>query len=70
MGGTDSKDVKVDSTGQINNNVIVQDHIEIANKSMMVLYAILAVQIIQLLYAIYRDHVRGIKKQAARLIAA
>lgn len=45
MDGTDSKDVKVNSTGQIKNNVIVQDHIEIANKSMMVLYAILAVQI-------------------------
>lgn len=66
MGGKESKDTKVDSTGQINNNVIVQDHVEIVNRGVMVLYVILAVQIIQLLYAIYRDHIRGTKKTAVR----
>lgn len=66
MGTSNSKSTKLDSTGQINNNVIVQDHVELVNKGVIMLYAILAVQIIQLAYAIYRDHVRGIKTQAKR----
>lgn len=65
MGGKTSK-TTVDSQGQINNNVIVQDHIEILADSRILLGVLILLKILEFLYIIFRDYSRRIKKYAVR----
>lgn len=68
MGGRTSKEVaKIQSTGQINNNVVVQDHIQVTNKDLlMILYVMCAISILKFLYKMFQDFLRATKKQAVR----
>lgn len=67
MGKSNSKPVSIDSAGQINNNVIIEDEVHITNKEAMILiYIMLALKVFEILYVLYRDHRRSIKKNAVR----
>lgn len=65
MGGKSSKEeAEILSAGQINNNVIVEDHVQQVSNMFYILIAILAVNVFNLLYKLYRDRLRGVKKNA------
>lgn len=70
MGGRTSKeetsqDAKL--TGQVNNNVVVDNHLQITNKEVLtILYVIAGVMVLQFLYKILKDYSRGLKKQGKR----
>lgn len=67
MGGTDSKQASdINSNGQINNNVVVQEHVDVLKDSRILLGIIIGLKVFEILYIIYRDHLRGRKKQAVR----
>lgn len=69
MGGKSSKD-EIDSSGQINNNIIIQDHVEVINQQVFymfyVLCAVLVVNTMKLFHALYKDKIRGLKKSVLR----
>lgn len=67
MGGKLTKEeASITSTGQVNNNVIVEDHIQIWKDGRILLGALLALKIFEILYVLYKDHVRSAKKNAVR----
>lgn len=62
MGTTNSK--RTENTGEIVNNVIVQDVVKIENLTIIFLLgAILAVLVFNILYKIYMNHRRGLRKR-------
>lgn len=62
MGTTNSK--KTDNTGEIINNVTVQDVVQIENATIIfLLCAILAVLVFNLIYKLYMNHRRGLRKR-------
>lgn len=65
MGGSPSK-ADIHSTGQINNNVVVQDHVEIWKDGRILLCILVGLKIFEIFYVIYKDHLRGAKKNAIR----
>lgn len=67
MGGKQTKqESEINSTGQINNNVIVQEHVDIIKDSRILLCISIGLKMFEIVYIIYRDHIRGKKKQAVR----
>lgn len=67
MGATKSKQTDIHSTGPINNNVVINDHIQITNKEAMALiYILIALKVVEILYVLYRDHRRAIQKKAKK----
>lgn len=63
MGGRSSK---TDQQGEVNNNVIVQQHIDILTDSRTLLIVLIVLKVLEFLYIIARDYRRGIKKNAVR----
>lgn len=62
MGTTNSKNA--DNNGEIVNNVIIEDTVNIENKQIVLLLTIIAaVKILEFLYTIYKDHRRGLRKK-------
>lgn len=67
MGSSKSKETTIESSGPINNNVIIDDHIQITNKEAMVLiYVLIGLKLFEIFYILYRDHRRAIKKAARK----
>lgn len=67
MGGKETKPVAdINSNGQINDNVIVQEYVEIWKGSRTLLFVLVVLKICQILYVIYLDYRHGIKKNAIR----
>lgn len=66
MGGKESKESEVNSSGQVNNNIIVQEHVDAMKDSRNLLYILVALQLFQILYVLYKDHRRGMKKSISR----
>lgn len=66
MGGSGSSEEKktVDSSGTVNNNVVISDPVEFYNKEIVcILWIILALKIMELILFFYREHRRGLKKK-------
>ncbi len=65
MGSEESKEVKtVDSTGAVNNNVVIQEPVPIHNDQMtFILLVICVIKIIELLLFCYKVHLRRMKKR-------
>lgn len=54
----------LDSTGQVNNNVVIHDDVKFYNMEMLVLlYVITTVKIISLVLYIYRQHKKKLRKE-------
>lgn len=67
MGSSKSKETSIDSTGLINNNIMVEDHVQITNKTALTLiYILIGLRVFEILYIVYRDHRRSIQKVAKR----
>lgn len=67
MGGRSTKEqTDVHSSGQINNNVLIENHVEITNKILYVMIILVIVSVLAFLYLIAKDRVRGIKKSILR----
>lgn len=66
MGSSESKEPPkmIDSTGNVNNNVIIQDTVSIHNDHMViVLYVIAAIKILELLYILFKMYNKSNKKK-------
>lgn len=66
MGGSHStEEVKaVDSSGAVNNNIVFTDPIRISNKEIVLLLSIICViKIVELLFFVYREHKKNLKKK-------
>lgn len=64
MGTTESKEVSADTTGNINNiQIIGEDTEQYYYCSELLLSAITILKLIELLYIIYSNHIRKIKKK-------
>ncbi|HBK84076.1 MAG TPA: hypothetical protein DDZ41_10870 [Flavobacterium sp.] len=66
MGTSESKEETktVDSTGEVNNNIVIQDPVQIHNKDITtVLYIICAIKIFELLVFVYKFHAKSMKKK-------
>lgn len=69
MGSSKSSEQKtenkvVDATGNVNNNVVIQDTVAIHNVEIIgLLYIIAGIKLIEFIYFIYRQHNRSIKKK-------
>lgn len=62
MGTTNSR--KTDNTGEIVNNVTVQDIVKVENTTIIILLvAILSVLIFNTIYKLYVNHRRGLRKK-------
>lgn len=62
MGKTQSKNS--DNNGEIVNNVIIEDTVSVENSKIIILLIIIAaVKVAEFLYALYKDHKRGLKKK-------
>lgn len=64
MGTTKSKEISADTTGNINNiQIISEDTEQYYYCSELLLSAITILKLIELLYIIYSNHIRKIKKK-------
>lgn len=64
MGGTKSKETKTENTGEIANNIILNDTVEVhSEKDFIVQCLILCVLVIELLLYVYYKLRKNIKKQ-------
>lgn len=67
MGGGESKEERKtisDSTGTVNNNVVFNDPVPIMNMQIIILlWVICAIKIVELLFYVYREHKKTIKKR-------
>lgn len=67
MGGTSTKEVaKINSTGQVNNSIIVEDHIQIWKDGRTLLAVLVVLKIFEILYVLYKEHIHSAKKRAVR----
>lgn len=70
MGGSSSKEETtqdVKSSGMVNNNVIVDDHIQITNKDVVwIMYVIAGAIVLSLVLKMYQMFYRGLKKRVQR----
>lgn len=67
MGGKSSKETaEIHANGQVNNNVVVQEHVEIWKDGRVLLFALVILKIFEIAYIIYKNHIRAAKKQALR----
>lgn len=68
MGSSDSKEETktVDSNGNVNNNIVIQDPVPIHSKDIsVVLYIICAIKIFELIIFLYKFHSKNLKKKYA-----
>lgn len=65
MGGKQSTpDQTVQSTGQVNNNIIIEDEVKIQNTEIVLILSIICViKILEFLYMIYKAHKKGLHKR-------
>lgn len=66
MGGKESKEETktVDTTGNVNNNVVIQEPVPVAMEEVIILLAIItAIKIIELVIYFYKVHTRNVKKK-------
>ncbi len=64
MGTKESKEEVVDTNGNVNNNVVIQQSVPIHNFEITILlYVVCIVKIIQFIFFIYKFHLRKIKKK-------
>lgn len=67
MGGGSSKPVEtktVDSTGTVNNNVVVTEPVPIENRQILILiWVICILRVAEFLWMLYREHHKGLKKK-------
>lgn len=66
MGITESKEETkaVDSNGNVNNNIVIQDPVPVHNKDIIVvLYLICAIKIVELIIFLYKFHSNRLKKK-------
>lgn len=66
MGHTESKveSKAVDANGEVNNNVVIEQPVQILGGQMTILlYIICVVKILQFIFLIYKLHLRSIKKR-------
>lgn len=67
MGGTSSSEKKtVDSTGTINNNVVVNGEVDVTSLEIVILLGIIcAIKIMEFIYFIYKRHYQNVKKRVS-----
>lgn len=65
MGGSTSSEKKtVDSTGAVNNNVVVNGEVDVSSFEIIILLGIIcAIKIMEFIYFIYRRHYQNVKKK-------
>ncbi len=66
MGSSDSKEElrTVDSNGNVNNNIVIQDPIQIHNQSIsIVMYIIRGIKIVELALYVYKWHVKRMRRR-------
>lgn len=65
MGGSTSKVTKtIEADGQVNNNVVIQDTVSVKSDEMLILLTIIAlVNGAQLIYTIYTQYKKALKKK-------
>lgn len=64
MGSSSTKQTKVESQGQVTDNVVVQDAVNIESKEMLLLLILIVViLLINLGVKIYQCHSHGLKKK-------
>lgn len=65
MGGSTSSEKKtVDSTGAVNNNVVVNGEVDVSSFEIIILLGIIcAIKIMEFIYFIYRRHYQNVKKR-------
>lgn len=66
MGGTQTKETKqnAQSTGQVNNNIVVEDTVQVTNDHIVILLSIIVlIKCFEVFYTLYRAHRRSIKKR-------
>lgn len=62
MGSSNSK--KVDSAGEVVNNITVSDKVEVQNLELLVLlYILVSLKVLELVYKIYKGHKKSLKKR-------
>lgn len=66
MGGSESKEeIKtVDTNGNVNNNIVIQDPVSIHNQELMILmYIVCTIKIIEFTYVMYKEFLKKLKKR-------
>lgn len=66
MGSRTSSEEKktVDTTGNVNNNVVIQEPVPVETQEIVILLSIITtIKIFELLIFLYKQHVKGIKKK-------
>lgn len=65
MGGSTSNAKKqVDSTGTVNNNVVITEPVPIETREVLILLMIITtIKIIEFLIFLYKQHVKSVKKK-------
>lgn len=65
MGGSTSSEKKtVDSTGTVNNNVVVNGEVDVSSLEIIILLGIIcAIKILEFIYFVYGRHYHNIKKR-------
>lgn len=70
MGSDSSKSenaaADINSSGQINNNnnIIIQQHLEMWKEGRVLVYMLIALRVFEILYVIFKDVYRGMKRSA------
>lgn len=67
MGGSSSTEKKaVDTTGGVNNNIVVNGEVDVSSDEVVILLGIIcAIKIMEFVYFIYRRHYQTIKKRSS-----
>lgn len=66
MGSTQTKDEQktVDTTGQVNNNVVIQETVDVYSSEIVLLLSVIVVlKLIEFLCYVYMQHARKMKKK-------
>jgi hypothetical protein len=70
MGKSNSKNVEqktIESDGQVNNNFVIQDRVDVYSQELVILLGIIAlIKILEFGYFIYSQHNRSLKKKFER----
>lgn len=67
MGGASSTEKKaVDTTGGVNNNIVVNGEVDVNSDEVIILLGIIcAIKIMEFIYFVYRRHYQNIKKRSS-----
>jgi hypothetical protein len=70
MGKSNSKNVEqktIESDGQVNNNFVIQETVDVYNKEIIVMLAVIAfLKLLEFAYFIYKEHSKMLKKRFER----